>query len=146
METQSIPMHKSPASTKPKLPLPLPPERSMQGDLFHLQDILHRTMQSQWQRQKQCQIHSLLTIVWQQPPQRTALPNVLMPALTAHPAAGQVSLSVIYPLLPAQHTQMLKYLIGPSALPVAVLQGAWMPGFTVWHIVWTRRSTSEIIT
>jgi len=41
---------------------------------------------------------------------------------------------------------MLKYLIGPSALPVAVLQGAWMPGFTVWHIVWTRRSTPEIIT
>lgn len=80
MEAQSIPMHKSPASTKPKLPLPLPPECGMQGDLFHLQDILHRTMQSQWQRQKQCQIHSLLTIVWQQPPQRTALPTVLMPS------------------------------------------------------------------
>lgn len=36
------------------------------GGFHHLQDIRHRTMQSQWQRQKQCQIHSLLTIVWPQ--------------------------------------------------------------------------------
>lgn len=103
------------------------------GGFHHLQDIRHRMMQSQWQRQKQCQIHSLLTIVWQQPPQRTPLRALLIPS--AYPPPGhrpgftRCHLSAV---AAAKWARTLKYLIRPSSLPITTLRGVWMPDLIVW--------------
>lgn len=89
-----------PSPCKTEHPFPIPPSRGSParraaGSFHHLQDIRHRTMQSQWQRQKQCQIHSLLTIARPQPP-------ACAPRMPGAPAPDQVSPGVINPL-PQQH-------------------------------------------
>lgn len=84
-----------------------------QGGFHHLQDIRHRMMQSQWQRQKQCQIHSLLTIVWQQPPQRTPLCTLLMPSAYRPPCSRPgFTRCNPYTAAAAKWARPRKYLIG----------------------------------
>lgn len=96
------------------------------GRFHHLQDIRHRMMQSQWQRQKQCQIHSLLTIVWQQPPQHTPPCTFLIPSTyqppCCRPGFTRCNLSTA---AAAKWARPLKYLIGFSSSPITTLQGVW---------------------
>lgn len=112
----------------------LPLEQGMQGTgrarqrggFHHLQDIRHRMMQSQWQRQKQCQIHSLLTIVWQQPPQRTPLRTFLMPSTYRPPRCRPgFTRCNLYTAAAAKWARPLKYLIRPSSSPITTLWGVW---------------------
>lgn len=137
MAAQNISTQNRPGASIPS-PFPgwLPLEHGMQGmgharqrgGFHHLQDIRHRMMQSQWQRQKQCQIHSLLTIVWQQPPQRTPLCTFLMPSTyrppRCRPGFTRCNLSTA---AAAKWAQRLKYLIGPSSSPITMLRGVWSP-------------------
>lgn len=131
MAAQNISMQKRPGASIPS-PFPggLPQEHGMQGTgrarqrggFHHLQDIRHRMMQSQWQRQKQCQIHSLLTIVWPQPPQRTPRGTLRMPGTPHRPGFTRCNQS---PAAPAQWARPLKYLIGPLSSPITTLRGVW---------------------
>lgn len=147
LAAQNISMQKKPSIHKrqpaaclssPPFPARLPPAHGMQwprrarprGAPCHLQDILHRTTQSQWQRQKQCQIHSLLTILRQHAPQRAPLRAVLMPG--AHcPPRGRPGFTTCNLSATAHCTRTLQYLIGPPSSPIATLWGARMPDFTV---------------
>lgn len=135
MAAQNISMQKYPGTSTPSpFPGQLLLEPSMQGTgctkqqggFHHLQDIRHRMMQSQWQRQKQCQIHSLLTIVWQQPPQHTLLCTFLMPSTyqppCCRPGFTRCNLSTA---TAAKWAWPLKYLIGSSSSPITTLRGVW---------------------
>lgn len=131
MVAQNISVQKRPGASIPSpFPGELPQEHGMQGTgrarqrggFHHLQDIRHRMMQSQWQRQKQCQIHSLLTIVWPQPPQRAPGGTLRMPGTPCRPGFTSCNQS---PTAAAQWAWPLKYLIGPFSSPITTLRGVW---------------------
>lgn len=120
---RTFPCKNTPAQASlPPFPGRLPPgarharhggRARQRGGFHHLQDIRHRMMQSQWQRQKQCQIHSLLTIVWQQPPQRTPLCTLLMPSAYRPPRSRPgFTRCNPYTAAAAKWARPRKYLIG----------------------------------